>query len=246
MQTRAVENPFASPHTNAGQSAYYRTDLSKLSYRELRRMAPNYLVFLLAVVFAKVLRMRGKVIYGVAYEAARIVELPQLAPESIESLEAKLHECEAQGFVRRFGMTVPMVGAIERASVMLSNRDRTILAECIYIRVLKRLEIVVALVSKLADGRVLVTKDGRHGLDPPPAMVTVDCTGAAVADLFATHQARLRQLRNVRALVLDDVAQRQLLLDNTQYICEYGRERGVFMPLTNAEVERLTAAEGAQ
>ena len=107
-------------------------------------MAPNYLVFLLAVFFAKVLRLRGKPMYGVAYEAARIVELPQLAPATIEILAAKLHECEAQGFVQRFGLSVPMVGAVEGANVVLSNRERTILAECVYARMSKRLEVVVA------------------------------------------------------------------------------------------------------
>ena len=90
---------------------------------------------------------------------------------------------------------------------------------------------------------MLITKGARQRLDPPPTQVIENHPGASVAELLVAHQARLRQLRNVRAVILDDVAQRQMLLDNTQYLCEYERAREVFVPLTNAELERLTAAK---
>jgi hypothetical protein len=143
--------------------------------------------------------------------------------------------------VRRFAVAAPFVGDQKGGSVVLANRDRTILASAAYARAGTVNEVIIGLISKLEDGRIASTTGARQRLEPPPGFLASYRVGATVAELVAWHTQLLAHLKKARALVLDDVAQRQLLLDNSQRIFDFHRARGVLVPMSPAEVERLRA-----
>jgi hypothetical protein len=240
MPTRTDEHLYARGAPSGAESDFYKIDGTKLSFAEIRRMAPGYFALLIASA-AKILRRPLRARFGCAYERVRIIELADAPPHLAEELAAALAQCESQGFVRRFAVSAPCVGDQQGASVVLANRDRTVLASAAYARAGTLKEVIIGLISKLADGRIVSTTGAGQRLEPPPGFLASYRAGATVAELVAWHTQLLAHLKAVRALVLDDVAQRQLLLDNSQRIFDFHRARGVLVPMTSAEVERLRA-----
>ena len=249
MRLPTAERRRTAPAADAAesQSGYYTTDISRLTFAELRRItAPNKLAFLL-VAGAKVVRRPWRTGLALAYESVRIAELTDVPPKQLEILAGPLGGCERAGFTRRFALAVPMLGDQEGVNVVHVNRDRTVLACAIYIRALANRHASVTLQSKLADGFVMATSNARRQMNAPPEFLSEHLPGARVVDLAERHRIRLRDQGTSQSQVLDDVAQRQFLLDNAQRSFEFQRDRGIFVPLTREEVARLrTASPGEQ
>lgn len=239
MQPRTVENTQASPASGSSRSAYYRLDTTRLTFAELwRHSSPSYLGFVIAAV-AKIVRRSLPARIGFAPELNRLIDVGDVPQHAMRKLEGLIARCEQQGFVRRFALLPNVVGDAEGWNVVLSNRDRTVLAGIVYAKSRGLTEIVATFISKLSDGGIVTTTNGKHRLNVPPGFLTAHHVGATVEELVKIHTARVNELPRVRPLVVDDVAQRQLFLDTAQRSLDYFRQRGVWVPLCEEELERL-------
>ncbi|MGD9722316.1 MAG: hypothetical protein AB7O59_11255 [Pirellulales bacterium] len=242
MSSPATENPFAAPATDAAQSPFYRVDIRRMTYRELRDCSPSDFAFAIQAL-AKFLGLPFHFPFGFAHERARVLELGEVSEQLPGELEPLLSQCEAEGFARRFGFQVPLVGDQEGINVVLANRPRTTLCSVIHSRVGKLQETVLVLVSRLSDGRILGTTNSKPRLLAPPGFERVHRVDATAAELIQFHAERLNKLARVTVVELDDVAQRQLLLDNAERIFAFHRARGVWVPMNEPEVRRLRAPQ---
>jgi hypothetical protein len=231
----------ASVTSPGSPPVYYRTDLTRASLREIWRSAsPSYTAGV-AAILRKLLRRPWPATFALAAAHPRIVELADV-PERLNSIMSDaVRACRQAGFAPRFGLVVPSVGDQENATIVLSTKDTKQLATVAYSRVGAVQGVVVTILSLLRDGRVLSTTNARQGLDEPPDYVAGYHVGAGVPVLVKRHTARIDELNDIRPVALDDLARRQLMLDLQERKLAFLSERGLLVPMTQAEVERLRA-----
>jgi hypothetical protein len=218
---------------------YYRTDLTRATLREIWRSAsPSYAAGV-AAIFRKLLRRPWPATFALAAGHPRIVELADLPERASNILSDAVRACRQAGFAPRFGLLVPSVGDQENATIVLSTKDTKQLATIAYCRVGTVQGIVVTILSLLRDGRVLSTTNARQGLNEPPEYLPTYHIGAAVPVLVKRHAARIEESKDIRPVALDDLARRQLMLDLQERKLAFLSQRGLLVPMTQAEVERL-------
>ncbi len=138
-------------------------------------------------------------------------------------------------------MVVPTIGDQQGTTIVHVNRERTILAVAAFRSLGKIAETTIDMVSLWSDGRVVSTTNARPRLVFPPGFETVHRVGASVPELVSWHQEFLGKITQGKPLELDEVAQRQLLLDSQHHVFEHHRQRGVWSPLSWAQAEKMTA-----
>ena len=238
MQSREADRPHASATSHAGQTVFYKMDLAKLTFREIRNRASSHFAFLLGAL-TKILRLPQRLQYGFAPESASILELREVPRHVVQACDAAARQCEEQHFVRRFATTCPVIGDQEGYNIVLANRERTVLAVVAFARLGQAKNVSIGLFSILANGPVFSTTNARPATDAPPGFEPVRHLGATPAQLVKWHAQRLREIQIARPLELDEVGQRQLCLDILQRVFEFNRSRGVWAPVRPEEAERL-------
>jgi hypothetical protein len=162
-------------------------------------------------------------------------------PESVsQRLADSIQECEEQGFrFQFFGSIDAMIGA----------RVKAYLAALLHPGGLVWVTVIVAIpgnrhpvrfncLSRLADGRTLVTSDHVWKLTPLPDDFPEFLPGVSVEDVVERHFERIERDGLFPVRVREDELARILLAREQRHV-DYQVQRGVFVPMTAAEIDRL-------
>jgi hypothetical protein len=222
------------------QSVYYAMDIARASLTEIWRVAyPNPLAIAFVLV-SKVLRrpVRGNV--AIAYDSITFKELEDVPAHVVTRLEAICRECESLGFTQRFAHTLSVLGNGETHAITMTGPGSSVFAHVLYVRTGQIEERITAFSSYFDDGTVVTTTNGRRRLKTPPEMDVRYAVGSTVDQLLSDHHARVSQVTRASPRCLDDAALREAVLRNARLATRFHETRGLYVPLTNAELARLS------
>jgi hypothetical protein len=234
------ENPYASPSPRYDkQTVYYAMDLARSSLGEIWRVGYPNLVGIGIALLAKLFGcpLRGNV--GIAYGSIAFVEVSEVPAHVVTALEPICRDCESFGFRKRFAYRLPVLGNAEAYAIMLSNLVGSISSQACYVRNGKKKESIVAFLSYLDDESVLSTTNGRRRLRTPPAIDVSYLPGSTVGQVLARHESRIASAAIAQPRSLDDAELRDAVTGNVRRAASFHEARGVYVPLTNAEVAKL-------
>jgi hypothetical protein len=228
--------------TDEGESGYYAFDERTLSFRQLWRMSwpPNYATMRFWV--AKILQRRPRVTAASAMGSIQIREIAEVPERVRGELAELLKQCAEEGLVPRFAAIIPSVGDSESYSVLCPTRDRAALVQATYGRIRSNTITYFSVMSRLRDAWIIATSSfDVTDAEQPPFLLLERMPRARLSQLLTRHAERLAALGPVRAELLDDLAQRQFVLDMAQWTLEFRRRNGSVKPVSRAEVARLRA-----
>lgn len=225
------------PPTNSpALPLYYRTEITKVTVREIWRVLFPNLLGILYVLVRKLLGLpiRTKLAYATSPVFLDVAQFPADVTASMQSLRQQL---EAAGFRLCFGHSVPTVGPMEGYCFDFLDRQDFTWGAAIYSRAFAaghvREERLVVLASQLGDGTIVSTTNARRRLNPPPGVSPTYATGKAVPELMALHAERLSD----RAVMCFDAAElRRLIVEMGDRNVQFHLRRGVFVPVDPAEL----------
>lgn len=220
---------------------WYKVHGGRLSVREYWKMAPDPVTFLVAAG-AKVfggLPMNVSVPYP---DRLDLVELDDLPGGPRRTLGRGIAAFEAAGFGFRFVHELP---ALERdqfaAAAILLAPDRRSFATVNFAAAKDVSQTAYNCVAWFGEGRFGTATTQQERMKPDPRHLTVRFVGASPAELTDRHAELMREweedgemIRTIHPDTLPDV----VLFGERGHV-EYHAERGVFVPMTEAEVRRL-------
>lgn len=250
------QNPYEAPRFDAASApegtsddgtVYYQTDTRKLRYAEYWRMARNPFEFLIASML-KTLRIRLPMAFAFAGPGgARRIDPSTVSPEARQEIARIAEPLTGLGMHYLFSYTLQSVGAVESAAACFLSADGEIVAQVIFVRTWTKLasdrKTQFALISQLADGRLLLTSGAKQELDGPKDVYLAESLpGRSPAEVWERHRARLAEQRQSAIMFRDEREVGLLLKQNETRVAEFNIGRGVWMPITPADVERLRQA----
>ncbi|HYG77158.1 MAG TPA: hypothetical protein VEK08_19295 [Planctomycetota bacterium] len=218
---------------------YYKTDITRLTFGELWRLAPGP-AFLFAAVI-KILNIK----LAVPNATCRVDKLIILEPATMSKVVRpdtwkRIEECHALGFNFEFWYTVPLIGG-EGYGAVLSSPDRRTIAHVIYSRTVADLiqELTIhCFQSRARDGSPITTGAKKQQMMPTPGEHVIYRPGFSVAQTWDEHKDFLNRLA-AQTVPMDRAAIEQFLVDVSNRDVDFNIERGVYVPMTEAEVREL-------
>ncbi|MFO0918762.1 MAG: hypothetical protein U0872_10665 [Planctomycetaceae bacterium] len=230
--------------TNRNETVYYATDVTKLSFQEIWRINYPNLRRILALLVIKIRGEQLPISYGVSDLNFQFFPGHELPPHVSEIQKEAVQELVSEGFSLCFAHTVPTIGPLDGYTIDLIDQRKSTLGMVVYSysRVgggcIK--EFVVSLVTRLSDGRIISTTNGRRRLNAPPGIEPMYFTGASVKQVISMHAARLTKISRLESQVFsDDTTLQDLILEISARNIAYHRQRGVFVSLSESDVDRL-------
>lgn len=233
-----------SSHQSESQAQalkYYKVDLRGLTYAELGRFAPNWIVFLILAVI-KLMGVRKKLSYGIPHPIGLIRVGPeQLSARSREVLEPAVAEWERHGLGLAFYCTFGNAPLADMESVIatLLSDDGTIAAITSYTRVtvqqFSREQIFSGAVSRMPDGVVLATTTRKPDYEDLPHRRVHYLIGRTIAEVAAHHRRRLGNIP-LEPVPFTPSTLMDSLKEEGRRQTEALIDRGVLVPMTDAEV----------
>jgi hypothetical protein len=225
---------------------YYTVDSTKRTYGEHWRIqSPSVAGFLVAAL-CKLLGVRLSHAFAIRRPDVLNVHATPEVPLSVRrQLADHIAECEDVGLTLQFYATVDaVIGSRAKAylaALLDADRLSWATAMTVLIRSSGRERVQPAKLtcfSLLPDGQYLVTTDHRWKLEPHPGDLVDFLAGARPEVIVAAHRRRARgsdtQLVTVREEALADV-----ILGREQRHVDWQIERGVYVPMTGEEIERV-------
>jgi hypothetical protein len=227
---------------------YYKLDSRRLSLAECWRLSPGPGFLLLLLL--KLLRVPLPTRIAFAY------------PERI--LEADPSELDLDGRRQRLAGDL---STLEAAGVRLDflykqhtiNPDGSVLAAALFSddgrTAASLMDIVthaygitkrdkrLTFVSPLSGGRYLTTTNDRKGLDTAPEFLVEIVRSRKAARVLERHRLRLLGPEGATASLLDRGEHRQFVLRLEQQLFEHQRQRGLFVEMSQRQVQRLRGAK---
>ncbi len=227
---------------------YYTVDSRKLTFAEYRRMSRGF-AFLIAALL-KALRIRMPIPMAVTRPEELLIRQPSELPQDIYArLVPLIAPCEREGLRVGFFYEEPMVAPSNRTlGVAMLSDDRLVygfLAEAEN----KGLtgptrQVDLSLLTPLSDGRYLATALNPKAMDSPPQFFGISLPDAKAEEIVASHRERLRSLQDVRAEPIEGRLE-DFVLEIGRLSFDFHVGRGVYVPISDAEVEKLRAARPA-
>ena len=248
----ADPNPYQSPNYGtladgaAENLVYYKALSTKLTHTEYRRIAKNPFELLVGII-CKTLRLRFPQHFAFADASHfRRVDPQQVSEQARKRVQPVVDEALDAGLKYGFSYWLPSVGTVEGIAVAMYSDDGRICMTIIYVRTWTRLvdneKVVSACVSWLADGQVLITCASRQELESPPNHFVEEHPDRPLSEVLARHRERLDETLQPATVIhsVDDLE--QTLRNYEQDHFTFQIERGVYVPVTAAEAERLARA----
>jgi hypothetical protein len=226
----------------------YKLDSTRRNFGELWRIhRPNLLGFL-AVAAHKLLGIPRYHAFAVRRPNSLHLHEPAEVPRPVrERLEGPIQACEGFDFALRFFATVDATvgGFVKAYMAALLHEEGRVWAVAITAMVWRggneRVRPAhLTCFSRLPDGRYVVTSDHTWKSEPQPDDRPEFLAGASPEAVVARHFDRIDELEPEPVVVREgDLA--GLILAREQRHVDYQVRRGVYVPMTAEEVERLTA-----
>lgn len=221
---------------------YYATNTRRATLGELLRMSPPGIPGKLTAILVKVLQLQIQPQMGMALYDARLVPFSEI-PELYEYFSKQIDSLEGLGFHQAAALRMPMVGGGSCCSLAFLGRDSLVYANIVYSRALADGraygESGVSFVSR-GDSAVWATTSMNRLLDSPACIRIIYCPGCSVERLLETHINHISAVtpRDLKHLSAGDLC--SALLEVETMVADFNIARGVFRPLTDAEVANLS------
>jgi hypothetical protein len=221
--------------------AYLKLDSTRVSYGEYWRWKPSPVFVILAA--AKALRLRLPTTLLVP-AVARVDEVyPASQPSQLTAAVGwPVKACCEKGYTLALWYTLPTIGSITALGAALVGGDgRSVaLAMAAQTRNGAQRELHLALVSRLAGGRMLGTTDGRSLFDPAPEIDALVLQRRPFAELIDAHDNRMRARAN-ELVPAGDV--RELIRRIEQQQVDINVARSVYVPASPEDIWRLSGGQ---
>jgi hypothetical protein len=213
-----------------------------LTFRELWGIHPRFRVFLAACI-RKVFRLRLPLRLATLHEEIiRVIPVERVPTVAMRKLEPVSDEFQNSGarlaFYHAVSGTAPMQAC---AAVLLPPEGNAVISVAWATARSSGTgtEARLAILSELRDGTFLATSGNRSQFTPAPAVKAFRYRGASPAELMQRHQQHLLE-SDVPPLPVGNVEQaKQVLLSAKRHTFEWNVRRGIWVPLTPEELERL-------
>ena len=224
---------------------YYRVDTQRLTFAEGWRLAPSWKVVLLWLgkLMGNSIGSSG----GIPVPSAlrdNLISLGEIPPRVAEKLIEVQSACEAIGFhTPLYYANKHTLAQIEAAACVLQEPAGETIANLAYARSQSfetKTPAVLGFITLLRDGRLLLTNNVRRRFNSPPGDDLKRMVGAAASPLYKEHRRRIERHRAagnppVPIRTFEELA--SLMWRNDRRTYEFNLARGVYVPLTYAEVE---------
>ena len=220
---------------------YYKVHSGRLSFGEYWRMSPNPVVFLIAA---------GAKLFGglpMNFSIPRIdtlhtIDWEDMPPRAEKRMEPSVDSFESLGYKYGFCYELPIL-ELDRfmGACTLLAEDGTHFALIVYVEMPEEKRLNIAIVTEFTDHSFGVTTNAKKELEPEPNHHAHRHLKAEAEELHRLHQQHLEQWRGDG---LEPVKQSwdrlpQVILDAEQATVDFHASRGVFVPMTEAEVRKL-------
>jgi Zn-dependent protease len=228
---------------------YIRTNTLKQTFMEDLRIVRSWKVILLWV--PKLFRRRLE--FGSAYPVPVpfqdfVVASERIIPTALGKFAGPLEEAARLGFldpVYQEAWTLARESIITVANLRHSGGETV--ARFMHVRLgtvhPPHERMTTSLLTRFADGRLLVTTDQHASLNSAPNVISQRRVGASLGNLLTLHQARLEELRRQAAPVrmLDDSAMAAMLDQMETEGVENNLRRGLYEEVSPEEVQAQAA-----
>jgi hypothetical protein len=220
---------------------YYQVDASRLTLAEYWRMSPNALTFL----FAAAMRAIGAMSFDFSIprpDELRVVDLDDLPDSALKCLRPALNDFRTAGLElalcheadvledHRYGAGLAFLARDGRSFGAVNYGEENDI---------RRVEI--SLVSPFDDDTFGVTTTAKKQFKPHPAYLNVRFPEMTAGELCAAHDRNLDRWesdgKRPRRITRESLP--GLILEAEQRFVDFHVERGVFVPMSKAEVRLL-------
>jgi hypothetical protein len=224
---------------------WFKVDNTRMSNAELRRCSENRLAFSV-LWLRKLLRWRWRPHYGFCHggelQILRYENLPRIVRLGLRD---DIADAEDFGYRLAVCYCLDCLGDMWGYSATLLHPSGTKWIStcwtCVRRGAVSRKEQGALVASRFADGSVLTTTNLRQRLDAAPEFLAEYCLGESLAELERRHAVRLKE--DGRApVVLDEESLKVVLLSIVNRSAQWQIGRGVYTPMSPAEVARLQKA----
>jgi hypothetical protein len=223
-------------------TTYFRLDGRKLTYAEYWRMAPDPFSFFIAAV-RKLIGLPVRFGFAIPRpDRLFIVDFGELPDAVGSAVRPLVHQARAMGLRLGFyhRLAVPEPHRIGAAAALLDEAEWT----CLYVifgqdRQQRQLQLTCA--SRFADDSLAITTTMPKTMEPVPTSRIERYPGADPAMLYARHHEHLERLtsKGLVPLCIDPDRLADFVLDWEQRYIDFHIGRGVFVPMTDSELDRL-------
>jgi hypothetical protein len=223
---------------------YYRLNGQALTYAEYWRMSPGVFAFAVAALL-KLLHCPLRFTFSIPrLEALTFLE-PADIPEWVrDRWQEAVEVCQDEGLRLQFCYTTPVLerGRAAYAGSFL-HPEGHVAAAAIAVRHARRTQVAFSCLTRLPGGRWLITSDQPAKMEPHPDDVIVRLVGADPDDVLDRHLEEVRALERP-PLRIDPGEWPRLVLEREQRHVDFHIVRGVYVPMTEEEVEQAVEKYG--
>ena len=222
---------------------YYKTDSRRLTFREYWNIIgfPRVIFPWICKVLAIPLRL-PEGIPGPTPFKEMLVELPTIPEPARQQVGEKLESLRALGFGQSWCF-LPKDSLMSGTGygAMALHHSGQVAAKIVYAKYGTVETLVQGFITKLADGRTILTTDNKPRLLPPSGVDVERLAGASTMVLWKRHSKRMLAASSVSAPIifanLDHIAAFED--EYSRRNCEFHIARGVWVPMSSDEVEAL-------
>lgn len=220
---------------------YYKINSGRLSFGEYWRMSPNPVVFLIAA---------GAKLFGglpMNFSIPRVdtlhtIDWEDMPPRAGKRMEPSIDTYESLGYKYGFCYEMPIL-ELDRffGACTLLGEDGLRFAMVVYVETPEEKRLTLGIVTEFTDGNYGVTTTAKKELEPEPNHRVHRHLSATAEELHQLHEQHLEEWRNDG---LEPVKQSwdrlpQVILAAEQATVDFHASRGVFVPMSEAEVRKL-------
>ncbi|MBI2478423.1 MAG: hypothetical protein HYV60_07220 [Planctomycetia bacterium] len=239
------QNPYEAPQYEAVLSSltYYQPLTTKLNLREYRRISKNWVELVLGVCL-KFLRIRIRMSFAFA-DSGHFQRLTphDLSARAREKIKPIADQALALNLKYAFSYWLPTVGTIEGAAATFLSEDGRSILLIVYARTWTQVVVderaVFAFVSHLTNGNAIATSNAKGDLDTPPHVLGESHQGMQMPELFTRHLERVHAAGSSVVPIYDANQLEQVLRKYEAENFSFNVERGVYVPVGEAELARL-------
>jgi hypothetical protein len=224
---------------------YYRVDGGKLTYGEYWRMSPDPLSFLIAAGL-KLIRLPIKFNFTIPRpDQLFVVDFAELPSSARSEMKPMIRSAEKDGMQLSF---CHRLAVVERhrigAAAILLDEEEQIALTVIFGKHNQKRELQLTCCSVFADDTRAITTTMRKTMVPVPGNVIERYPGASPPALLDHHRHHLERLADegLVPLRLDASRMPEVVLDWELSYVDYHIDRGVFVPMSEDEVDDLAEA----
>lgn len=228
-------------------TVWYKINPNRFTYRELWRAARRRPWPFAKAVCRKWFNVPYRATIGFAFpETLEFVDYQQLPERPRQSLGDMILQAEKLGFRFLFCWQRSTLGETKDYSAVLLSQDESTLASAMWVTAGSPNASTRFALGSRGEGRRLITSNSDHVIDGPPEIKQLHFPGKSIDEIATLHSLRIdrRGLEQIQNVTEREAVGR--IIENQQCTLAFNLARGVYVPLTQEEVERLSGPVTAE